>query len=51
VTSLWAGHRHYCVQTGSVVQRASYPMGTSGFFCGGKAVGTWSSLLTYINLV
>jgi hypothetical protein len=31
---------HYRVQNGSGAHQASYPMGTRGFFTGGKAAGT-----------
>jgi hypothetical protein len=31
---------HHCVQNGSGAHPASYPMGTSGSFPGGKAAGT-----------
>jgi hypothetical protein len=30
---------HYRIQSGSGVHPASYPMGTEGFFPGGKAAG------------
>jgi len=32
---------HHRVQTGPVPHPASYPMGTRGFFPGGKAAGAW----------
>jgi hypothetical protein len=32
---------HHRVQTGSGAHRASYPVGTRGFFSGGKATGAW----------
>jgi hypothetical protein len=33
---------YHCVQTGSGAHPASYPMGNSGSFLGGKAAGSWS---------
>jgi hypothetical protein len=33
---------YYCDQNGSGDHPASYPMGTRGFFPGGKAAGAWS---------
>jgi hypothetical protein len=36
----------HVVQTGSGAHPASYPMGTGGFFPGGKAAGTWSWPIT-----
>jgi hypothetical protein len=36
------------VQTGSGAHPASYPMGTSDSFVGGKAAGSWSWPLTFI---
>jgi hypothetical protein len=33
---------HHRVQNGSGAHPASYPMGTSGSFSGGKATGAWS---------
>jgi hypothetical protein len=38
----------HSVQTGSGVHPTSYPMGTGGFFPGGKAVGAWNWPLTSI---
>jgi len=32
---------HHSVQTGSGAYPASYPVGSRGYFLGGKAVGTW----------
>jgi hypothetical protein len=37
---------HHRVQNGSEAPTASYPMGTGGFFPGGKAAGAWSWPLT-----
>jgi hypothetical protein len=31
----------HVVQTGSGANPASYPMGTRGYFLGGKAAGVW----------
>jgi hypothetical protein len=39
---------HHCVQNGSGVHPASYPMGTRGSFPGSKAAGAWSWPLTSI---
>jgi len=39
---------HHCVQNGSGVHPASYPMGTRGSFRGCKAAGAWSWQLTSI---
>jgi hypothetical protein len=39
---------HRCVQTGSGVHPASYPMGTRGSFPEGKATGAWIWPLTSI---
>jgi len=39
---------HHRFRTSSKTHTASYPRGTGGSFLGGKAAGTWSSLLTYI---
>jgi hypothetical protein len=39
---------HHRVQTGSGAHPAPYPMGTGGFFAGGKAARTWSWPLTSI---
>jgi len=40
---------HHCVQTVSGSNPASYPMGTRGYFPGGKVAGAWSWLLNYIE--
>jgi len=37
---------HHRVQTGSGAHPASYPMGTTSYFPGGKATGSWSWSLT-----
>jgi hypothetical protein len=39
---------HHRVQNGSGTNPASYPMGTSGSFPGGKAAGAWSWPLTSV---
>jgi hypothetical protein len=39
---------HHRVQNGSGAHSASYPMGTRGYFPGGKADGAWSWPLAFI---
>jgi len=40
---------HYQVQTASGAHPAPYPIGTGGFYLGGKAAGAWRSLLTSVS--